>query len=480
MSSICTLPQCADQFAAIHFAGARLGDRRLSKRATFIAGSMALKPGSSIPRLFDGSRPVKAAYEFFDHSNATPSNIQAGHNELVRRAIAETKGIMLLIEDTSEFVFNGREPIEGLGPVGPGAKDNQGFHLHTVLCVQPPKEGLYCAEKRREPVGIIGLLHQEYYIRTPRPKGEKRSDSYATRKRARETQLWERSTETIGRAPAGVRFIRVGDRGADIYASLRRYVELDHGYVIRAARDRVLEDEEEKLFEKARSLDFFEGSMTIDLRARPGQKARTAKLRLAAAPVNLRSPQLPDHKPGTLPAIDCWIVRITEENPPEGVEKLEWLLLTDEPANSFEKARETALRYASRWIIEDYHKAIKSGLGAEALQLETKERLFAAIALMAVVALRLIDLRERVRLDPEAPASQSGLSSFQLKVLAHKLSRKLTTVRDVALAIGRLGGHMNRKGDGMPGMKTLWLGMITLEALSEGARIALEMMGEER
>lgn len=479
MSSFSCLSYSQDAcaFAAVHLAGARLGDRRLLRRAAFIVERMALCPGASIPRLFDHRRPVKAAYEFFDHPQATPENLHAGHNEVVRRAATQKGGVLLLIEDTSEFAFKDREPIEGLGPVSPGGKGSQGFHPHSVLCARPPQEGLYSSSARREPLEIIGLLHQEYYIRKPRPKGEKKSDSFATRQRGRESQLWERSTGVIGRAPASTRFIRIGDRGADIYLSLRRYEDLGHGYVIRASRDRALIDDEENLFEKARSQRFFEGSMTVYLRARGGQKARNAELKIAASKVRLRSPQLPGHKAGKLAPIDCTILRVAEPNPPAGVEPLEWLLLTDEAVETFEQARETALRYASRWIIEDYHKALKSGLGAENLQLETKERLFAAIALMA---LRLIDLRERARLTPDAPAAQSGLSELHLKILSHKLSKKLPTVRDVALAIGRLGGHMNRKGDGMPGIKTLWLGMTTLEAITEGARLAFQMMREER
>jgi Transposase Tn5 dimerisation domain len=98
--------------------------------------------------------------------------------------------------------------------------------------------------------------------------------------------------------------------------------------------------------------------------------------------------------------------------------------------------------------------------------------LFAAIAIMSVVALRLIELRERLRKHPDAEAAQSGLSPLELEVLRQKSGRTLRTVREVALAIGRLGGHLNRKGDGLPGWQTLWHGMNTLYALVEGVLIA--------
>ncbi len=159
--------------------------------------------------------------------------------------------------------------------------------------------------------------------------------------------------------------------------------------------------------------------------------------------------------------------------PPQTLrDRLEWILLCDAEVTDFAQARECALQYSTRWMIEEYHKAIKTGLGAERLQLESAERLFAAIAIMSVVALRLIELRERLRRHPDAEAAQSGLSPLELEVLRQKSGRTLRTVREVALAIGRLGGHLNRTRDGLPGWQTLWHGMNTLHALVEGVLIA--------
>lgn len=125
--------------------------------------------------------------------------------------------------------------------------------------------------------------------------------------------------------------------------------------------------------------------------------------------------------------------------------------------------------------MEEFHKALKSGLGAEKLQLEEAERLFAAIGLMSVVAVRLVELKERVRLIPDAPKEQSGLDDLELRVLSRYTERTIRTVREVGLALGRMGGHMGRKGDGMPGWITLWRGMSKLQALVEGVRLARRM-----
>ena len=38
--------------------------------------------------------------------------------------------------------------------------------------------------------------------------------------------------------------------------------------------------------------------------------------------------------------------------------------------------------------------------------------------------------------------------------------------------LGRLGGHLNRRSDGLPGWQTLWRGMTTLQILVEGVRLS--------
>ena len=168
-----------------------------------------------------------------------------------------------------------------------------------------------------------------------------------------------------------------------------------------------------------------------------------------------------------------------EADPPAGVkEPLEWFLLTDMAVTEVAQARECARQYATRWIIEEFHKALKTGLGAEKLQLETGARLKAAVALMSVVAVRLLALKEQARVDPQAPAEKSGFEPEELHVLAAATERRLNTTGEVILAVGRLGGHMNRKGDGLPGWQTLWRGMSRLATLVEGYRLGRSRFGE--
>jgi len=468
-------------WAEKHFAEVDLGETRRNQRTVTIAAAMAANPDKSIPKMFIHGYDIKAAYNFFSHPEATPDNVQLAHRELVLEQM-RLPGRYLLLEDNSEMSWSGNLPIPGLGPLGSGASGLQGFHLHSVLAVR-----WACEPKQTEcwpgrpAVEVLGLPAQHYHVRERRPKGEPANNSKVIKHRARESQWWLKAGETVGQAPEDepVEWTRVCDRGADIYEMLISCGELNHRFVIRAAQDRCLTNEQGreitgKLFATARAQEAL-GSFALELRTRPGQPARTAQLQVSAVRVWLRGPQRPGKGPGYLAPVGCNVVRVWEPNPPPDTEPLEWILLTDWPVESYAQALEVALAYSTRWLIEEFHKALKTGTKAEELQLETAESLFAAIAIKSIVALRLLDLRERVRLSPDAPAEQSGLNELELGVLRKFLNRPIKTVREVALAIGRLGGHLNRKGDGMPGWQTLSCGMVKLNNLVEGARIALKL-----
>ena len=104
--------------------------------------------------------------------------------------------------------------------------------------------------------------------------------------------------------------------------------------------------------------------------------------------------------------------------------------------------------YATRWLEEELHKALKTGLGVERLQLTTAQEWFAATAMMSIVAVRLLELRDRLRQTPQAPALEAGLTEIEVSVLRARSGKDLLTVGEIALALGRRGGHLNRTGDG--------------------------------
>jgi len=475
-----TQPQA---WAQAHFAGAKLAHPARNRRTQLIAAAMANDPGRSIPGLFTRSYDVKAAYDLFDHPEATPDKIQAGHRGLVRDLVSQP-GEYLLIEDTTSVSYTGRQPVAGLGSVGHSSEGQKAFQLHSVLAVGWPGPAAPDDRGHRPGVEVLGLLDQQSDVRTPHPPGidpktgaPKVKVTYKSVKTPEDWSAWERATERIGTAPAGqVRWVRVCDREADIYEYLCGCRSQGHGFVVRAAQDRaIVEFETGKragcLFERCRSQTAL-GRFPLEIRGRGDQAARTATLAVSAVRVALKAPPRKGDRSAMLPRLEVTVVRVWEETPPAGVEAIEWILLCDAVVTTWAEAQDRALQYACRWLIEEFHKALKTGMGAERLQLGEGHRLIAAVSIMSVVALRLIGLRERVRVAPDEPAESSGLSELELEVLRAKLDQPLPTVKEVVLGVGRLGGHLNRKGDGLPGWQTLWHGMTRLRHMVEGVQLA--------
>lgn len=455
-----------DLWALNNFGNVQLFDRRRTTRLVKIAAKLSENKGQSLARLFDNWYDTKALYNLIKLDIMTPELIQDNHRKLAQENIINWEGDVLLIEDGSEFEWNGLEPIEGLGPIGSGRKGDQGFILHSTLAVGIVNKPNNVPDDL--PVKILGLPFQQYYVRPPtREKTKRRREG----DNKIETDLWrEVIRNKVLPKEASKKLIRVCDRAADIYEVLEETKDEEYNYIIRAKHDRADNDDGEiKLFETMRQLPAI-GLTTLERRGRGETKKRNIPLNINWQKVSLRAPARPGYKMGELPALEVTVIRVwgwdTEKN-----ELIEWFLYTNLEINDFKTALRLVKYYTFRWIIEDYHKALKSGLKAENLQLETAHAIFAAIAIMSVVALRLVDLREVLRINPDAPAEESGLSDLELKVLRVYLKREIKTVKCVALAIGRLGGHQNRKSDGMPGLMTLWAGMSRFLNIIEGVKL---------
>jgi hypothetical protein len=197
----------------------------------------------------------------------------------------------------------------------------------------------------------------------------------------------------------------------------------------------------------------------------PSEKraARVACLAVRALPVTLRAPK---RKP-ELPTVQVWAVMAREEAVPAGVEGLEWLLLTTVAVEHAQDAYERLEWYARRWGIEVYHRILKSGCRVEARQLEHARRLLNCLALDMVVAWRIHHLTSLGEETPEVPCTVY-FTETEWKALTTFVGQTKTppetppTLNEAVGLLGKLGGHLGRKGDGHPGSEVLWRGMARL------------------
>jgi hypothetical protein len=157
--------------------------------------------------------------------------------------------------------------------------------------------------------------------------------------------------------------------------------------------------------------------------------------------------------------LPMFVVLVSEVDPPAGGKPVEWMLLTNERVRTFIDAWRVTEWYEKRWIVEELHKAKKTGCRIEDMQFTTTCRLEPAIALLFVVAVTLLNLRDASRRDDAKTRRASDLlSPDYVTVLSQWRYRKTKSlsVHEFFRALARLGGHQNRKSDHHPGWLVLW------------------------
>ena len=171
-----------------------------------------------------------------------------------------------------------------------------------------------------------------------------------------------------------------------------------------------------------------------------------------------------------------WVVHVKEVDAPKGIEPLEWILLTSLPVESFEDAWLVIGYYEKRWLIEEWHKALKTGCRLEHRQLKTAGRLEALTGLLSVVAVRLLQLKSAARTAPDRPAREMVPLHWIVMLQAARPSKK--AVRPSSMTVGEFyrqlamfGGFLGRKSDGEPGWITIWRGWQKLYLIVRGAEL---------
>jgi len=152
----------------------------------------------------------------------------------------------------------------------------------------------------------------------------------------------------------------------------------------------------------------------------------------------------------------------------------EWVLLTTLPVHAAEDAARCAERYALRWLVEEFHKALKTGCALEKRQLRTAGSFLPLCGLLSLVAVRLLQIRTQARLTPEAPAAVDPALITLLARRRGKPPEQFATNRDFHRGVAMLGGFLGRKSDGEPGWQSLWTGWRELLLLYAGYLIAKE------
>jgi hypothetical protein len=441
------------EWARRQFGSIDLGDQRRDRRVVAMAAHLVRNPSASLPTQMGSPKALKAAYRVLGEEDVSYGALMAPHWEQTRR-VASQERLVLMVQDTTEIDHTHHPTTKGLGPIG----DNRGYGylLHTVLAVVP------------KPRRVLGIAHQEPFLRQAAP----RESCNQRRCRSRESQVWSRAAQAVGAAPENSLWVHVGDRYSDIFEFMATCLESGSDFLVRAAQDRCMETEDgtqDYVISFARRLPA-QGERLTEVPARKRRPARTARVQISFSPITILPPKGGPFRE----SLSVWVVRVGEPEPPTGEdEPLEWILLTSVMTRSVEEAWDRVDWYKCRWISEDYHQCLKTGCSIEKRQLREKERLLRLLGLLAPVALRLLQLRDIVRLSPDAPAI-STLPKDLVQVVAHLAEAPLEslTMKDFWWAVAQQGGFLGRRRNGPPGWKTIWRGWLHVQTLLEGVRLA--------
>ena len=447
------------QWAEQQFGACELGDKRRTKRLVKLATHVAMKPDAATPKQTENWADCKAAYRLVNQEAVTFDAVIAAHCMLTR---AVEPGIWLVLNDTTEVNFGCDRDLFGVGRVG--SNQGRGFFLHSAMIVGAESEE------------VVGLAAGELYLR-PLKKVKRVTSAKRKKKLKRETDVWGRVIDRVGRAPKDACFIHVCDRGSDNFDVFCHLLGQQAGWVIRAAQlKRRVRDEANRdcSLEDALCGGAVLGSYELQVPANHDQPARKAHMEIRHVRVVMPRP-----KNGTSRYVrDCGIeeipmelVETREVNPPRGATPLRWALLTSEPVQEFADAWKIIGWYEKRPLIEEYHKCLKTGCRVEARQYRTGDRLAPIIGMLSVVAVRLLQLKMVARQDPERPAA-GVVPTTWLAALPRVLRRPkpIVTVRDFFRGLAGLGGFLGRKSDGEPGWQTVWSGLETLLQCIRGAQ----------
>lgn len=447
---------------------ADFGDVRLNRRCQLLAGALGAQCQGSIPVACQSWAEIKAAYRFFAHPKVTLEKVLVSHQEATCMRIAQEK-VVIVAQDTTELDFSGTRVAPHLGPLSYASRLGWLMHLSLALTLDRV---------------CLGVVDTKVWTRDPNDSQKARhrkQTSIADKESLRWIEGYQHACAVAQAAPT-TRIVSVADRECDIY---ELFVEAEGGtadWVVRACRDRSLPEKEpgpgacyKKLWAHVADEEVL-GEVAFELPARGGRPARRVRQTARAAIIRLRPPQ---RKGVKLPPVTVHAVLLREEKPPEGVDPLEWLLLTSLPIDSWSAVQLVIDCYLCRWQIECFFKILKSGCRVERLQLETPDRILPCLGLYLIIAWRVLYLTMLGRVCPDVPCTVVFGDAEWKSVVAIELRNHPPdtppSLAEMVNYIARQGSYVGRTGDGHPGIVSIWMG---LQRVMDYAR-AWEAFGPE-
>jgi hypothetical protein len=440
------------QWAEQTFGRCALGDIRRTERLLKVAAAVATKPLSSISQICGKEVAATVGTYHWIENNLVDIRVveEAGFMATARRCDQEQQEVLALIDGTTASFSH--SVASELGTQGGG----KALNISSTLAV--------CARDRQP----LGLLDQDRWVRAAEAIETKESRRAYQEK---ESYQWQEATERFRqRVSCPDRVIVVCDREADTYDYLQYLQKSKQRFVIRAYHDRKLKNGKPLKEYMARRpvLGYYDvheqqrgpqHARSGGQQERPGRPARTRRMAIRSAQGVLLRPPRGQKKP-----LRVNVVLAQEVEPPAGEKPLSWLLFTSEPVRTKQDALKVIGYYECRWLIEDFHKMMKSdGYCIEETRFTSVSTLERWLVIVAHAAARLLAVKQLGRTNPEAPCTEV-LSTQEWQYLffdsnpGQPIPDSPPPLSWAIPQIARLDGWQDSKGSGIPGPPSLWDG----------------------
>ena len=424
---------------------------------------MANSQSCVINRCCGSHKDLIAAYRLLNNDNWSVADVVKAMSSACSEN-AKGKAHVLCIEDTSELNYDnisGRLD-EDDPDFGPGTEKSMEYSVFLHPCLVADAESLI----------PLGFSHVDIWNRTRDRSGI--PDRHDRPLEQRESYKWAKGAEkTVASLPPEVHKTMVFDREGDTYETMARVIESGCDIIVRSRFNRFSSDGHpiwDKMLESDALCTY---EMVVK---RKGEPARTAHMELRWEGFEVKCPRRnPNKCPKTI-NVTCVYTREVPGTTPEGIEPVEWKLLTSHEVGNLEDAMRIISWYRLRWLIEEAFGIIKSrGMNVGDAQLESGKAMKKLIILSLYVAFTLMVAKMALDARNEDMPATIIFSEKQLITLhaimgyLHSQSPKAMGGKNpyakesmpwAAWILARLGGWSGyEKAHGKPGYKSMSKGL---------------------
>lgn len=468
-------------------------DNRLNERFIRLIDSLSEYPMSPINQACENQAGAKAAYRFFANPKTGPQEILKIHQNQSLQRVANQK-VAYVIQDTCFIDYTSHLKTQGLGKLSCfNRTQNKGKGLVMHTCLLLNESGL-----------PIGILDQKIWDRPLEPRYQRQERLYRTRIEEKESYRWLECVDKCAEMFKGKSvnsIVHIVDREGDIFEFMERCAKNGCQFIVRGdLHPRAIIKDGQKIHHRCGRAIFttqdafnetaLKGELWVEVPRRPshtnlvGTPTRVAEVEILSCHVKLPPPlhllslrrrndqSKSRYQQAMESYIEANVIWVKEKYPTEGVEPLEWVLYTNQKIESVEDAANVIETYKLRWRIELLHKILKSGCGIEQCRLADAERLKKCITIYSIISWRILWMTIQHRQNPKASCA-SVLTENEWKALYCRINKtsipckKPPGLHEAIHWIARLGGFLDRKSDGEPGMITIWRGWQRLSDITE-------------